>query len=68
MRTRNPFRTMTPALKYKEALEDLIDEASAEGVFLTLPEIECCCGFHDAPDVEIRSHHDYKTEYVDLNE
>lgn len=67
-RKRDPYREITPALKWRERLEDLIDEASEEGVFITLPEIECCCGFHSAPDVEIRRLGDYVTEYIDLNE
>lgn len=63
---RDPFRKITPALKWKEALEDLIDAASEEGVFIGLPEIECCCGFHSAPDVEFLNMRDSTVEYFNI--
>jgi hypothetical protein len=65
-RERDPFREITPALKWKEALEDLIDAASEEGVIIDQPEIDCCCGFHSPPDVEIRDVRSNVTEYLDL--
>lgn len=65
-RDRDPFREMTPALKWKEALEDLIDAASAEGVWVGQNEIECCCGFHSAPDVECRDMRDGTVEYTNI--
>lgn len=65
-RDRDPFREITPALKWKEALEDLIDAASEEGVFIGLPEIECCCGFHSAPDVEFQDRRSNAVEYLDI--
>lgn len=68
-RKRDPFRVMTPQLKWKEALEDLIDDAAEEGVLFSQPEIECSCiGFHSAPDVEIRSLTQIGTEFVDIND
>lgn len=59
---------MTPARKWKEALEDLIDAAAEEGVLIGLPEIECCCGFHSAPDLEFRDLRSdtYDVEYLDV--
>lgn len=65
-RDRDPFREITPALKWKEALEDLIDAASEEGVMIGLPEIECCCGFHSAPEVEFRDMRSDTVEYTDI--
>jgi len=65
---RDPFRTITQALKWKEALEDLIDAAADEGVIISLPEIDCCCGFHRPPDVEIRDSRSetFETQYLDI--
>lgn len=68
-RKRDPFRDMTPQKIYAEKLEDLIDEAADNGVFIYVPEIECCChGYHSAPDVEVMRFDDYHTEYVDLSQ
>lgn len=57
---------MTPALKWREAFEDLIDAAADEGVFFSQPEIEHCCGFADPPDIEIREMRTGTTEYFKL--
>jgi hypothetical protein len=65
-RKRDPFRKITPAVKWKEALEDLIDAASEEGVWIGQPEIECCCGFHSAPDVEFQNRRDNTVEYLNI--
>lgn len=53
-RDRDPFRTVTPALKWREALEDLIAAAAEEGVIIGQSVIDCCChGYHSVPDMEI---------------
>lgn len=67
-RVRDPNRKVTPALKWKEALEDLIDAAADEGVIISLPEIDCCCRFHSPPDVEICDFRSgtFETQYLDI--
>lgn len=65
-RERDPFRKITPSVKWKEALEDLIDAASEEGVFIGQTEIDCPCTFHSAPDVEFRDMRSNTVEYLNI--
>lgn len=71
IRERDPFRVITPALKWKEALEDLIDAAAEDSVLIGLPEVECCgcCVlYHSAPEVEFRDMRSdpFTTEQLDI--